>query len=79
MTKQFYLHRTPRYADSDVRAGNMLIAQVACAPGAEADLALCLSALVAAGYIDHEKLKAALVLAEPVAREKVAEATRRGA
>lgn len=67
----------PAFGDAVVRKeSRYLLAQVSASQGAEAELALCLSALVEAGVIDVEKLRAALVLAEPVAREKVAEAHR---
>jgi hypothetical protein len=53
-----------------------VVAQVEVGRDAEAELALCLRSLVEIGLIDVEKLRAALVLAEPVAQEKVAEAAR---
>jgi len=61
-----------QYVEADVQVENRyLLARCMVARGGEADLALCLSALVAVGVLDVEKLRAALVLAEPVAREAV--------
>lgn len=74
MNKDFRFHRERGgYADASVVVDRYYrIAGACCSPGAEADLALCLAALVHAGALDIEKLRAALVLADPVAREKVA-------
>ena len=60
------------YTQADVEEERRYLrASVGCAPDCEPELALCLAALVEAGAIDIEKLRAALVLAEPVAREKI--------
>jgi len=74
--KEFRFHQQPgEFADASIVVDQRYqMAYVSCAPDCEADLALCLAALVKAGAINVEKLRAMLVLAEPVATEKVAEA-----
>jgi hypothetical protein len=70
--KEFRFRRLGSHAEAEVVVEQRyLTAQVLCGPRCEPELALCLAALVAAGAIDVEKLRAALVLAEPVAREKI--------
>jgi len=71
--REFRFRHLGTHAEAEVIVENRyLTAQVLCGPGCEPELALCLSALVAAGALDIEKLRATLVLAEPVAREKIA-------
>jgi hypothetical protein len=70
--RELRFRRLGTHAEAEVVADNRcLTAKVLCGPGCEPELALCLAALVAAGVLDIEKLRAALVLAEPVAREKI--------
>jgi hypothetical protein len=70
--KEFRFRRLGTHSEAEVVVENRyLTAQVLCGPGCEPELALCLAALVEAGALDIEKLRAALVLAEPVAREKI--------
>lgn len=71
--REFRFRRLGTHSEAEVIVENRyLTAQVLCGPGCEPELALCLSALVHAGALDIEKLRAALVLAEPVAREMAA-------
>jgi hypothetical protein len=69
--KQFRIRSEPTFTEAEITHEWSVLAHVGCAADCEADLALCLSALVEAGVINIEKLRAALILAEPVAREHV--------
>ena len=70
--KEFRFRRLGSHSEAQVVVAHRYIAaQAMCGPGCEPELALCLAALVADGKLDIEKLRAALVLAGPVAQEKI--------
>jgi len=73
MSKLLRVHGDSDHISAEVvHDGKYLIAIASMARGQEVSLALCLSLLVTEGILDIDKLRAALVLAEPVAREEAA-------